>query len=249
MKILLVSDLHANAFALRAVWEKAPAHDAVLCLGDIVGYGAQPNECCEMLREVNATCLQGNHDAAACGHPIIERFNAVARSSSEWTQQVLMRENRAFLEGLQPYRAFEEWEFEVVHASLDDPLAGYIQGVHSARATWKRMRFGLCFFGHTHRAAEVGEWDVPGKRYQTVDRSWREGGRFGVRGEGWRTLVNVGSVGLSREKDSLARFGVFDSNSREMEIFAIEYDVEAARRSVGEAGLPPQLAERLTMGR
>ncbi len=132
MKILVLSDVHANFPALGAVLKVAPEHDELLCLGDIAGYGIQPNECCDLLRERRAICLLGNHDAAALGHEIIERFKTSAQLSARWTASVLTQQNREFLGSLSPHQIWKEWDFEAVHASLDLPLECYIQGRYSA---------------------------------------------------------------------------------------------------------------------
>ncbi|BCM90598.1 hypothetical protein IAD21_02452 [Abditibacteriota bacterium] len=248
MRILIVADIHANHFALSAVLEAAPPHNALVCLGDIVGYGAQPNECCDELRERGALCILGNHDAAVLGDEIGQRFNAIGQASTHWTQSILTPRNRDFLQSLPLHLAHETWGFEAVHGSLVQPLEEYIQGIHSARPTWERMRFDLCFFGHTHRAASLAELNVAGRRYQTEIHEWKEGGRFSIRGDGWKTLVNPGSVGQPRDGNPLARFALFDTNSREVEIFAVKYDIESARRSIAAAGLPLKLSDRLALG-
>ncbi len=221
MKILVLSDVHADFNALQRVLANAPAHDAVLCLGDIVGYGEQPNECCDLLRAIGARCLLGNHDAAALGDPIIERFKASAQLSARWTAQVLTPGNRAFLASLSPCVWFDDWQIEAVHGSLDLPIEGYIQGRYSAQKTFDLMRSDLCFFGHTHFAAQLELLDVPGKRLEFDEHDWRDGGCFEVRGQGWKTLVNPGSVGKPRDKKERARFALFDSESREVEVFSI----------------------------
>ncbi len=221
MRFLILSDVHANFAALQGVLRAAPPHDKVLCLGDIVGYGTQPNECCDCLRDLNAMCLLGNHDAAALGHPIIERFKPTAQQSARWTAQVLTTENRAFLSSLSPHQKFESWGFEAVHASLDLPLEGYIQGRYSSAKTFEMMQFDLCFFGHTHFAAQLEWLDVAGKRFQFEEHSWKDGGRFSVRSNGWKTLVNPGSVGQQRDGSSSARFGLFHAETREFEVFAL----------------------------
>lgn len=249
MKFLVVSDVHANEHALRAVFENAPEHDQVMCLGDIVGYGAKPNECCALLRDCGAICLAGNHDAAIGGHDLTGRMNALAQFSNEWTRTVLTPDNRAWLASLSPHRVFEEWNFEAVHASLDFPLEGYINGKISARESWSRMKFELCFFGHTHVAASLGELNVPGHKYEIEERKWRDGGRFSIRSDGWKTLVNPGSVGQPRDGNPLARAAVFDVLAREVEIFAVKYDVEAAQNAVIAAGFALKISERLALGR
>ena len=210
MKILILSDVHANEHALRAVLGAAPQCDETLCLGDIVGYGARPNQCCDLLRKRGAICLSGNHGAAIGGHDLTERMNALAQFSNQWTQNVLTPDNRAWLASLSPHRVFEEWNFEAVHASLDLPLEGYINGKISARQSWSPMKFDLCFFGHTHVAASLAELNVPGCKYEIEERKWRDGGRFSIRSDGWKTLVNPGSVGQPRDGSPLSRAGVFD---------------------------------------
>ena len=224
MKILVVSDIHADFIALQSVFNAAPAHDAILCLGDIVGYGTQPNECCDWLREKNARCLLGNHDAAALGDPIIERFKASAQISARWTALVLTDENRAFLSSLAPHVWFDDWQCEAVHGSLDLPIEGYVQGHYSAEKTFDAMRGDLCFFGHTHFAAQLELLDVPGKRLEFHEYNWHGGGRFVVRGDGWKTLVNPGSVDQPRDRTTRARFALFDVESRAVEVFSVELE-------------------------
>ena len=222
MKILVLSDVHADLDALRRALESAPAHDAILCLGDIVGYGAQPNECCDWLRAQNARCLLGNHDAAALGDPIIERFKATAQVSAWGTAQVLTPENRAFLASLSPRVWFDDWCIEAVHGSLDLPLEGYVQGRYSAQKTFDAMRGDLCFFGHTHFAAQLELLDVPGQKLEFLEHDWRDGGQFVVRGDGWKTLVNPGSVGQPRDRTTRVRFACFDTQTRAVEQFSVE---------------------------
>lgn len=111
------------------------------------------------------------------------------------------------------------------------------------------MRYDVCFFGHTHVAASLAQLDVPGKRYETRDQKWRDGGCFPIPGDGWKTLVNPGSVGQPRDGNPLARYALFDTQTREVEIFAVKYDVEAAIQSVLDAGFGHTIAERLALGR
>lgn len=242
MRILILSDVHANAFALEAVLEAAPAHEALLCLGDVVGYGVQPNECCDLLRERGAICLLGNHDAAALGDPIVDKFSALAGASSRWTRAVLSESNRAWLASLAPYGKFEQWSFEAVHAGLENPLETYINGIHSARPTWKAMQGDLLFFGHTHHAVSLSQLDVPGCKLEEIEQMWKDGGRFRVQGDGWKTLVNPGSVGQPRDGNIVARFATYDVEAREVEITCVRYDVEAAQNAISQADLPPELS-------
>ncbi|MDQ3812800.1 MAG: metallophosphatase family protein, partial [Armatimonadota bacterium] len=129
MRFLILSDIHGNRFGLESVLEAAQGeYETLLCLGDIVGYGAHPNECCEILRERNARCLSGNHDAAALGLLDIEWFNPVAKAAILWTRRQLSEENRAWLQTLPAQQDFAEYDFQAVHGSLREPWEEYITG-------------------------------------------------------------------------------------------------------------------------
>lgn len=249
MKTLIFSDVHGNRFGLEAVLRDAKdEYDAVLCLGDVVGYGAHPNECCQLLRDANAHSLLGNHDAAALGQIDISWFNAVATDAILWTRAQLSSENKSWLESLSPLYDNAEHDFQAVHASLRQPIEEYILGREIAQATIHLMTRSLCFYGHTHVADCYRVLDVAGKRYQMEAAALRNGGSLELHDE-WRYLVNPGSCGQPRDGNPQARYALFDADARTLEVFAVAYDWQAARDAIFAAGLPRILGERLGQGR
>ena len=251
MKLLILSDIHGNRFGLEAVLADARGeYDALLCLGDVVGYGAHPNECCAMLREAGAVCLSGNHDAAALGLIDIGWFNEVAASAILWTRRQLSADNAQWLRGLPGAREFPEWNLQAVHGSLREPWEEYILDVSGAVATMRLMTYNLCFFGHTHRAivycSQVdGVGHFLGRDFE--EAALPRGGEFDLE-EGWRFLVNPGSCGQPRDGNPQARYAILDFAGI-VQVKTLDYDWHAARRAILDAGLPPVLGDRLLHGR
>lgn len=252
MRYLIVTDVHGNRFGLEQVLaDAAPKFDKVLCLGDVVGYGAHPNECCELLREREAIGLLGNHDAAAIKQLDITWFNPVAEAAILWTRQQLKPENQAWLESLVAQRDFVDEDFQCVHGSLREPLEEYITGPDIAEPNLLLMNRSLCFFGHTHEAIV---YRTPDK---TVHESTSEqmqgalltqGGTLDIEA-GWKYLLNPGSCGQPRDGNPQARYAIFDAQTREVEVVALDYDWQAARTAIIEVGLPKVLGDRLLHGR
>ena len=257
MKYLVFSDVHGNRFGLEAVLEAAENQfDAVLCLGDVVGYGAHPNECCEVVRDLISrfpagTCLMGNHDAAALGIIDTSWFNPVARAAIDWTTEQLSAPNRRWLESLQP--TLEREAFQAVHGSLREPLEEYITDSSVAAATLEMMSCDLCFYGHTH-VAEVWMQREETRGFWARTRSgithgkMPDGGRVSLPAN-TRVLLNPGSCGQPRDGNRQARAAIWDDELREVAVFAVDYDWDAARAAIYEAGLPAMLGDRLMMGR
>ena len=252
MKFLIISDSHGNFHGLEAVLRQGAARgcEKSVCRGDIVGYGAHPNECCELLREQNAICLSGNHDAAVLGKINDQWFNTVAQTAVRWTRAQLSPQNRIWLDSLPAHRVFEEWDFEVVHASLREPWEEYITHAEIARPNFPLMQTALLFFGHTHQTvcaamtADRSAWQKP------IEVQWVPmpgGGEIEVEAEEL-TMVNPGSCGQPRDGNALAKGAIFDSQARSVEIFGVEYDAKAARNAILEAGLPRMLGDRLLRG-
>jgi predicted phosphodiesterase len=153
MRFLILSDIHGNRFGLESVLANASGeYDTLLCLGDVVGYGAHPNECCEILRQHNAVSLSGNHDAAALGLIDIDWFNPVAKAAILWTRAQLSDTNRDWLHTLPAQQDWPEHDFQTVHGSLREPWEEYITGPSVAEPVFLLMQHTLCFFGHTHVA-------------------------------------------------------------------------------------------------
>jgi predicted phosphodiesterase len=248
MKFLLLSDIHANRFGLEAVLAAARGrYEQALCLGDMVGYGAHPNECCEILRDVKAWCLRGNHDAAAIDQLSIADFNDIAAAAMLWTRRQLTVSNISWLESLHSSLDREEYAFQAVHGSLRDPLEEYILDSRIARASLNLMRRPVCFYGHTHVAEYYGRQVVPQQFTPVKDGSFLRGGSLEME-EGRQYLINPGSCGQPRDGNAQARYALFDAASRRLEVFALDYDVQGARDAIIEAGLPRDLGDRLIVG-
>jgi len=243
MKHAIISDIHANLPALQRVLEDAarvPIGHFIVC-GDIVGYGAQPNECCSLVRELNAVIVRGNHDEAAVRPSKEEWFTASARACIQWTREVLTDDNLEFLGEL---RASQQLPgTHVCHGSLPDPDL-YTTTPLEAMLSLKVMEEQCCFLGHTHTA----EWYT----YRNDDRPPSqhprpEGGEFELV-EGRTYVINPGAVGQPRDGNSQASYAIWDDEARRIEIRRISYDVAEAQRLILEAGLPTSMAERLRYG-
>ncbi|MCB9384260.1 MAG: metallophosphoesterase family protein [Bryobacterales bacterium] len=246
MRRLIISDIHANLEALQAVVRDAEGqYDSVVCLGDVVGYGADPNGVCEWVRENAAAIIRGNHDKACCGleEPVL--FNPVARFAVEWTYEELSDDNRKWLREL-PVGPADLGDCVIAHGSVLDEDE-YLIDAQDAAGQFPHVLGRLVFFGHTHvqggfflRTSEDGEGgEAPG-----------EPDKHGVRlRPGDTALVNPGSVGQPRDLAWESGYALYDSVTREVIYRRCPYDVAACQKKILEAGLPPALAERLSIGR
>lgn len=237
MRIALLSDIHSNLEALRAVLDSLPSVDRILCLGDIVGYGADPAQVIDLLRERGAEALQGNHDWAVVTGDTAE-FNPLAARAVEWTRSVLDRGPVDFLRRLPRTLEVEGCDALAVHGSPLDPLFEYVTGAGAARGCFGATSRSLILLGHSHIAMRFAlrEGRVEG-------RAFPEGGAETL---GPRTILNPGSVGQPRDGNPRASFGLLAEGR--FEIRRVEYDVAGAARKIREAGLPEFLAERLFFG-
>ena len=251
MKILILSDVHGNRFGLEAVLEHGAHCDKIVCLGDIVGYGAHPNECCAMLREHGAICLSGNHDAAVFGAISTEWFNDVAATAALWTRRQLTPDNLDWLQTLPSGLDFPQWNFQAVHASLRQPWEEYILSDDIAFGSFQEMVRPLLFFGHTHQAmcatltADRTQWHD----YLAVEWNDLPAGAEIELDEAELTMINPGSCGQPRDAVPLAKAAIYDVDAQTVDIFTVPYDVQAARAAILEAGLPARLGDRLLQGR
>ena len=236
MRIGIFSDVHANAEALTLSLELlAEAEiDRLFCLGDVVGYGADPVECLKRVREVSEVILAGNHDHAAVGLADLTYFNPHARAAAIWTAGQLDEESQSFLREL-PYDYVED-DALFVHASPHEPEEWhYIVSLGDAMAAFPAFTESICFVGHSHVA---GIYCDDGG--EPKDRVALQPGR--------RYLVNVGSVGQPRDGDPRLACAIFDREERTVVIMRVEYDIEAAAGKIRAAGLPRLLADRLYHG-
>jgi diadenosine tetraphosphatase ApaH/serine/threonine PP2A family protein phosphatase len=240
MRYAIVSDIHANFDAFETVLRDIDKSEIgrIVCLGDVVGYGAQPRECIAALREREILTIAGNHDWAAVGKTNINYFNAYAKEATLWTRKVCTDEDKAWLKSLPLVEYLED--FTIVHGTLYAPeLFDYILTTYDAYLSLQLLETPVCFLGHSH---------VP------INFVWDEMISFNYDREvvlrsGVKMLVNVGSVGQPRDDDWRACYAIYDTGTRKIEIRRLEYDVEAAARRIREAGLPAALGERLKVGR
>ena len=242
MKILIISDIHANLTALDAVLEAVNQDfEATWCLGDLVGYGPDPNECIERVRELpDLTCLFGNHDQAALGKIPLERFNQDARAAASWTQQELTDESEAYLLSL-PSRVEIAEDFTLAHGSPRQPVWEYILDLPTAEANFEAFQTSYCLVGHSHIPLIFSK--QVGKELRPVQVRWDEAFELSP-----RMILKPGSVGQPRDMDPRAAYAVLDTEDRTWTAHRVAYDVEAVQERMLEAGLPERQAIRLGAG-
>jgi predicted phosphodiesterase len=241
MRVAVISDIHGNAHALDAVLEalEADGTDALWCLGDLVGYGPQPNRCTTAVAARAELCLVGNHDLAALGRLAIEEFSPDAATSAEWTRGVLTDETRSFLESLEPQGTREG--VQLFHGSPRDPVWDYVLSGEAALASFEETTAPLILVGHSHAALAIhddGESLAGGLAPEGTERTLDAG----------RWLLNPGSVGQPRDGDPRAAYLVLDLDAHTASFRRVEYDVARTQAEILEAGLPRTLAERLAVG-
>lgn len=236
MKYGIISDIHANLEALTSVLADARKQGVkrFICLGDVVGYNANPSECIDIIRELGCQVLKGNHDAYTCGDEIPPEVNGRARESLEWTRANIRPDQREWLENLPMQRRVGP--FEVVHASLHQPEAwNYVLNSIEAILHFHFQETPLCFFGHTHR-----------QMYFTTEerKTFADYEKFTLNPD-HQYLVNVGSVGQPRGDGKLAEYVIYDTHEQSIQPCKVEYDVATTCQKIREAGLPEHNALRL----
>ncbi len=238
MRVAVLSDIHGNLHALEAVLDAASV-DEVWCLGDVVGYGARPNECCELVRKRAAVCLAGNHDLVVVGTLPLDEFSHDAADAAGWSREHLTEENRAYLAGLPSM--VERQGALLVHASPRDPVWEYVLSNDVALASLEATEAPLVLVGHSHVALDLrlvdGELTGGLAAAGTV-----------VELDSGRWLLNPGSVGQPRDGDPRAAWLLVDFEARRATFERVEYDIAATQAEILEAGLPELLALRLASG-
>jgi predicted phosphodiesterase len=241
-RVLVISDIHANLTALEAVLTDAGNVDEAWCLGDIAGYGPDPNECIDLLQTLpQPKFMMGNHDYGAIGDSALETFNQDARKALLWQRKVLTEDSKKFL------RTFMEeplvcGDVTLVHGSPRDPIWEYIMNTLVARINLDHFTSPWCFVGHSHFQAVFKhhpdsddmsiDVPAPGDKYQLQERA----------------ILNPGSVGQPRDRDSRAAYAIFDPQTKIWEPRRVVYDIKAVQQRILDAGLPPRHAERLAGG-
>ena len=241
MRVLIISDIHANLTALETVLDAAGNVDAVWCLGDVIGYGPNPNECVELLQEQpKLICLMGNHDAAAVGEMSTATFNSEARTVVEWTQGVLTKENITFLR--RRPQTSELDEVTLAHGSPRQPIFEYVLDVKSAEENFEYFGNDYCFIGHSH---------IPLMFHQSVENDHV---KFSFPQANTvvelqpRTIINPGSVGQPRDRDPRASYAVYDTEAHTWEYRRVDYEFSKTQELMRKAGLPERHISRLSGG-
>jgi len=241
MRVAVVSDVHANVHALEAVLAAIDADppDEIWCLGDLVGYGARPNECCELIEARADVCLGGNHDLAVRGTIDLEEFSGDAAAAATWTRGVLSEPARAYLDTLEPKG--EREGVALFHGSPRDPVWEYVLSDEAAVAALVLSEAALTLVGHSHVALQVSLND------RALDGGLAGDGTvldLGTR----RWLLNPGSVGQPRDGDPRAAYLVLDLDVQRAAFHRVDYDIAATQAEIRAAALPETLAERLATG-
>jgi diadenosine tetraphosphatase ApaH/serine/threonine PP2A family protein phosphatase len=236
MRIAVLSDIHSNLAALDAVRAELPAHDELWVLGDIVGYGPQPNEVIRTLQEMGARSVLGNHDGAAIGTIDTRDFNPDAAAAIKWTATVLDDNARAYLTSLPQVRC--ESDLTAVHGSPRDPIWEYITSTSIAMANLEAFDTRLCLFGHTHLPIVFAAQDGRGTALAAIPDE-------PVSLDAQRLLLNPGSVGQPRDGNPASSYLLVDTDANVAEFHRVAYDVGQTQRLMRQADLPARLVERL----
>ena len=239
-KILIISDIHSNFEALQAVLQAAGSYDSAWCLGDLVGYGPDPNECIDRVRQLpGLKCLIGNHDAAVLGKLDLAAFNPEAFASINWTKTVLTEENFDFLASLPEKTKIDQ--VTISHGSPRNPIWEYLLDLHTVVSNFSYFDTPYCFVGHTHIPVYYAyngnghvDWHVP-----------RPGEPVALT---YQVIANPGSVGQPRDRDPRASFAFYYPDEQRWELRRIEYDISAVQKRILDAGLPQRHAIRLDEG-
>jgi predicted phosphodiesterase len=240
MRFAIFGDIHANLEALQAVLNDAAEHEVThyVCLGDVVGYNANPHECVELIRNMDCPVIKGNHDEMASLEDDLTGFNPLAEEAINWTREQLTAEDKQWLRELKMVRQVRD--FTVVHATLDTPHKwGYVFNQLDAAASFNYQHTQVCFYGHTHAPrAYIRDTSV---KTVVLDKMQVEPGK--------KYFVNVGSVGQPRDGDWHAAYCLYYPDRQLVELRRIEYDIWTAQDKIVDAGLPQRLADRLALGK
>ncbi len=240
MKFAIIADIHSNLEAFQVVLEDIKQQNCThhACLGDVVGYGANPKECLDIVKAMNIPVVKGNHDDYCSTDQALDGFNPAAAEAVNWTRKQLSEEDRQWLRDLKFVRMVTS--FTIVHATLDGPQRwGYVFDKLAAAASFTYQNTAVCFFGHTHvPVAFIRDAVVRGGTYSKFKTE-----------PGKKYFVNVGAVGQPRDNNPKAAYVVYDTVEGTIELRRLDYDIPTAQKKILDAGLPSRLAERLALGR
>ncbi|MDY6846064.1 MAG: metallophosphoesterase family protein [Chloroflexota bacterium] len=242
MRTLIIADVHANLTALQTVLEDAAPFDRVWCLGDVVGYGPDPNECISLARELpQLKCVKGNHDAAILGEISVLSFNYEARASIQWLESVISSENRDWLRNLEEKHVLQN--VTLVHGSPNSPVWEYVMDVRTAQENMDSFNTPVCLVGHTH---------IPCV-YVQEEGALKSTRMYGLDVDqplmlNHKSILNPGSVGQPRDHDPRASYLIYDDDGDRWFYHRVPYDVVHVQNRIMEAGLPVRHAQRLSQG-
>src|SRR5437762_10082424 len=240
MRFAIFSDVHANLEALEAVLADARDNKCThfVCLGDVVGYNANPHECVDRVRELDCPIVKGNHDEQASLVESSRDFNEIAEAAIQWTRDNLTAEDKDWLRDLKLQRQVRD--FTIVHATLDTPGQwGYVFNNLDAAASFTYQHTTVCFYGHTHvPMVFIRDENVRRERVEHVRIEPAK-----------KYFINMGSVGQPRDGNWRAAYCIYDTENNLVQQFRVKYDLAAVQKKIAEAGLPRLLAERLAIGR
>ena len=244
MKIGIISDIHSNYEAINSVLKNIKEVNEFICLGDIVGYGADPNYCIEKIKDLNCRCIGGNHDFAVVGKLDINYFNYTASAAILWTSLQLKKENLSFLKNLEKKIELKD-NVNAVHGSPQNPLLEYILDKDTASLIFSKFVFKIYFVGHSHLA---GCFSFNENNNQIDYINYRNGGRIEI-SKNKRYIINCGSVGQPRDGNPKASYGIYDLKYGIVNIYRVSYPIYLTQDKIINAGLPKSLADRLSYGR
>lgn len=239
--IAILADVHSNLEAFKSVLEDLKGVDEIWCLGDIVGYGPEPNECCQLVKEKAKYCLLGNHDAAVLGMVDLSWFNPFAAQAVKINQRILIEENEKFLKNL--VKKQKLGEILLVHGSPQDEVFEYIFTLEDARVAFESFQEKICFDGHTHCPVV---FEKRGNNLQMIPIS--PGEKITLK-KNYRYIINPGSVGQPRDEDRRASYLLFNGQNLTLELRRVEYKIEKTQEKMEKLGLPQFLIQRLAFGR
>tara|TARA_B100002019_G_scaffold79581_2_gene68693 strand:+ start:504 stop:1226 length:723 start_codon:yes stop_codon:yes gene_type:complete len=240
MKFAIFGDVHSNLEALNAVLEDARSHECThfVCIGDIVGYNANPSECLDVIQKLDCPVVKGNHDEEASLDTELVGLNPLAQKSMQWTRDNLDLNQKKYLKQLKLAR--HVGDFTIVHATLDSPASwGYVTSKFDALESLGYQYTPVCFFGHTH---------VPAFYFKDLRMEEHQGKSIKIE-TGKKYQINVGSVGQPRDGDFRSSYCIYDVDERLIINRRVGYDIKTAQEKILKAGLPEQLAHRLAEGK
>jgi predicted phosphodiesterase len=245
MRALIISDIHANLVAFEAVLKDAAGlYDQVWCLGDMIGYGPDPNECVQLLQTLNHLCIVGNHDWAVLGKIDIEDFNPDARFATLWTREQLADDVRQYLESL-PTKLVQADMYTLVHGSPRHHVWEYILHPTIAQPNFKQFETHYCFVGHTHSPVIFREADDPDELCEALAPIFNAGP---IQFDNHRLIVNPGSVGQPRDGDARAAYGLLEVEAQTFEYRRVKYPISVTQEKMKGYKFPSRLWNRLAFG-